>query len=160
MAANAATARIARSRGILGTYHNRVRIRACRRNETRPAIVAAFVVLGFLFLAPGYVRPDSVAVFAYLRSAVLDGDFAFFNEWAGMGLVRGGVTMFAEVTPAGALANHWWIGTSILSAPPYLAAHLIGGPRDGFFGLYAAVLGWTNVVFAAWAMSIASGFTW
>jgi hypothetical protein len=123
----------------------------------RLTIVAAFVVLAFLFLAPGYVRPDSVAVFAYLRSAVLDGDFAFFNEWAAMGLVRGGVTMFAEVTPAGALANHWWIGTSILSAPPYLAAFLLGGPRDGFFGLYAAVLGWTNVAFAAWAMSIARG---
>jgi hypothetical protein len=126
--------------------------------NARLAIVAAFVVLAFLFLAPGYVRPDSVAVFAYLRSAVLDGDFAFFNEWAAMGLVRNGITMFAEVTPAGALANHWWIGTSILSAPPYLAAFLLGGPPDGFFGLYAAVLGWTNVVFAAWAMSIARGF--
>jgi hypothetical protein len=126
--------------------------------NARPAIVAAFVVLAFLFLAPGYVRPDSVAVVAYLRSAVLDVDFAFFNEWAGTGLVRGGVTMFTEVTPVGALANHWGIGTSILSAPPYLAAYLIGGPPDGFFDLYAAVLAWTNVVFAAWALAIAAGF--
>src|SRR4029078_4705691 len=126
--------------------------------NARPAIVAAFVVLAFLFLAPGYVRPDSVAVVAYLRSAVLHVDLAFFNEWAGTGLVRGGVTMFAEVTPVGALANHWGIGTSILSAPPYLAAYLIGGPPDGFFDLYAAVLAWTNVVFAAWALAIAAGF--
>src|SRR5207247_7775996 len=121
-------------------------------------IAAAFIGLTFLFLAPGYVRPDSVAVFAYLRSAVLDGDFAFFNEWAAMGLVCGGITLFAEVTPAGALDNHWWIGTSILSAPSYLAAHLIGGPGDGFFGLYATVLAVSNVAFPAWAMSIGPAF--
>src|SRR5207249_6581207 len=71
---------------------------------------------------------------------------------------RGGITRFAEVTPAGALVNHWWIGTSILSGPAYLAAHLIGGPREGFFGLYATVLAVTNVAFAAWAMSISRAF--
>ena len=35
-------------------------------------IIAAFVVCGFIFLAPGYVRPDSIATFSYLRSAVFD----------------------------------------------------------------------------------------
>ncbi|HEX3581425.1 MAG TPA: hypothetical protein VH087_06660 [Thermoanaerobaculia bacterium] len=122
------------------------------------AIVAAFAVLAFLFLAPGYIRPDSVAVFSYLRSAVADGDFAFFNEWASAGMVRGGVTMFSEVTPTGALANHWWIGTSILSAPSYLIAHLFKAPRDGFSGIYGVVLAMTNVGFAAWTMAIAWSF--
>ncbi|HEX7191087.1 MAG TPA: hypothetical protein VF381_05880, partial [Thermoanaerobaculia bacterium] len=122
------------------------------------AIVAAFAVLAFLFLAPGYIRPDSVAVFSYLRSAVIDGDFAFFNEWASAGLVRGGVTMFSEVTPAGALANHWWIGTSILSAPSYLISRLFHGPPDGFSGIYGVVLAMTNVAFAAWTMLIAWSF--
>jgi len=122
------------------------------------AIVAAFAVLAFLFLAPGYIRPDSVAVFSYLRSAVIDGDFAFFNEWASAGLVRNGVTMFSEVTPTGALANHWWIGTSILSAPSYLIARLFPGPPDGFSGIYGVVLAMTNVAFAAWTMVIAWSF--
>jgi hypothetical protein len=122
------------------------------------AIVAAFAVLAFLFLAPGYIRPDSVAVFSYLRSAVFDGDFAFFNEWASAGMVRDGVTMFAEVTPAGALANHWWIGTAIVSAPAYLVTRLIGGPQDGFTGIYAVVLAMTNVGFAVWTMLIAWSF--
>jgi hypothetical protein len=122
------------------------------------AIVAAFAVLAFLFLAPGYIRPDSVAVFSYLRSAVCDGDFAFFNEWASAGMVRDGITYFAEVTPTGALANHWWIGTSILSAPSYLAARLFNGPRDGFSGIYGVVLAMTNVGFAAATMLIARSF--
>jgi hypothetical protein len=121
-------------------------------------IVAAHVLCAFLFLAPGYVRPDSIAIFAWLRSAVFDGDFAFFNEWASAGLVRNGLTLFSEVTPTGALANHWWIGTSILSAPPYLIAHILGGPADGFGGLYAVVLAWTNVAFAIAAMLIAWKF--
>jgi hypothetical protein len=118
-------------------------------------IVVAFVVCGFVFLAPGYVRPDSIATFAYLRSAVFDHDFAFFNEWASAGLVRNGLTMFKEVTPAGTLANNWGIGTSILSAPPYLIARWIGGPADGFGGIYGVVLAWTNVAFAIAAMCIA-----
>ena len=118
-------------------------------------IAAAHVLCAFLFLSPGYIRPDSIATFAYLRSAVFDHDFAFFNEWASAGLVRDGVTLFTEVTTTGVLANHWGIGTSILSAPPYLIAHWIGGPSDGFGGLYAVVLAWTNVAFAVAAMCIA-----
>src|SRR5438552_7454700 len=121
-------------------------------------IIAAFVVCGFIFLAPGYVRPDSIATFSYLRSAVFDRDFAFLNEWASAGLVRNGLTMFKEVTRAGTLANNWGVGTSILSAPPYLIAHWIGGPADGFGGIYAVVLAWTNVAFAAAAMCIAWTF--
>jgi hypothetical protein len=118
-------------------------------------IAAAFVICGFVFLAPGYVRPDSIAIFSYLRSAVFDRDFAFFNEWAAAGLVRNGLTLFSEVTPTGALSNHWWIGTSILSAPPYLIARWLGGPPDGFGGIYAVVLAWTNVAFAIGTMGIA-----
>src|SRR3981081_2388634 len=100
-------------------------------------IAAAHVLCGIVFLSPGYVRPDSIAIYAYLRSAVFDRDFAFFDEWASAGLIRNGLTLFSEGPPTGALANHWWIGTSILSAPPYLIARLIGGPADGFGGLYA-----------------------
>jgi hypothetical protein len=118
-------------------------------------IVAAFVICGFVFLQPGYVRPDSIATFSYLRSAAFDHDFAFLNEWASAGLVRNGMTMFKEVTRAGTLANNWGVGTSILSAPSYLIAHWIGGPVDGFGGIYAVVLAWTNVAFAAAAMCIA-----
>jgi len=110
-------------------------------------IAALYIVAGLIFLSPAYIRPDSVAVISYLRSAVFDGDFSFFNEWAMTGMVRNGVTMFAEITPAGALANHWWIGTSILSAPAYLVTRVFGG--DGFLGQYGVTLAWMAVALAA-----------
>lgn len=118
-------------------------------------IVAAFIAGGFLFLVPGYIRPDSIAVYSYVRSAVFDRDFAFFNEWASAGLLSRDVTLVSEVTPVGVLANHWWIGTSILSLPSYLAAKPFA-PDDGFSGLFAVTLGWTNIAFAALTMLIAA----
>src|SRR5260370_8407426 len=103
-------------------------------------IAAAHIIGGFIFLAPGYVRPDSIAIFAYLRSAVFNRDFAFFNEWASAGLVRNGLTLFSEVTPAAARSNHWWIGTSIMSPPPYLIARWTGAPPALVTRLFAFVL--------------------
>lgn len=125
--------------------------RSRRLARSAIALCLLHVAAGIVFLSPGYIRPDSVGVYAYLRSAVIDRDLLFFNEWERFGLVRDGITAFKEVTPAGALADHWWIGTSILSAPFYVAAHgvasLIGQGGDGFFGLYGATLAWCSVLF-------------
>ena len=114
-------------------------------------LLAIHVLAGLILLSPGYIRPDSVGVMAWLRSAVFDGDLLFFNEWEGFGMVQGNTVAFKEVTPVHTLANHWWIGTSVLAAPPYLVAHVVcrsvpslGGA--GFFGLYGAVLGWLSVL--------------
>ena len=79
-------------------------------------VVGATVVLGLLFLAPGYIRPDSVGVYSWVRSAVFDRDLLFFNEWHGFGMIRNHATAFKEVTPLGTVANHWWIGTSLLAS--------------------------------------------
>lgn len=117
---------------------------------------------GYLFLAPSYVRPDSVAIYSWLRSVVVDGDLLFCNEWAGFRMIGDGFAYFKEVTPVGALANHWWIGTSILVAPFYAASRALssvlpGGPSaaDGFFGLELATLAWTSVLFHALALASA-----
>lgn len=120
-----------------------------RRGVAVVAIVHA--ILGVFLLVPGYVRPDSVAIYSWLRSIVFDRDLVFFNEWAGMGLIVDGVTMFKEITPVGALANHWWVGTSMLSAPAYLVAHgfarLAPSAQNGMSGIYAFVLAWASVAF-------------
>ncbi|HUJ14069.1 MAG TPA: hypothetical protein VL284_09810, partial [Thermoanaerobaculia bacterium] len=113
-------------------------------------IFAAHIVCGALFLSPGWIRPDSVATYAYLRSMVFDGDLSFFDEWSSFGMIRNGVTYFSEVMPSGTLANHWWIGTSILAAPFYVV-----GLR---FTDDSALLGWASVLFAASALAIACLF--
>src|SRR5438128_10914972 len=93
MRMNAAATRIARMR-IEETYHTHMS-QAARPNRALLIIVAAHVACAIVFLAPSYVRPDSIAVFAYLRSAVFEGDFSFYNEWASASLVRNGLTLFS-----------------------------------------------------------------
>ncbi|HVT03274.1 MAG TPA: hypothetical protein VHL58_07840 [Thermoanaerobaculia bacterium] len=119
-------------------------------------ILAAHLVTGFAFLSPGWIRPDSVAVYSWLRSLLFDRDLLFFNEWSGYGMIGNGFAWFKEITPTGALANHWWIGTSLLSAPFYCAAlamkRLFSVPGDGFSGIYPATLGWSSVLFACGAL--------
>jgi hypothetical protein len=130
----------------------------------RAAIVlmAGHAVAGCLFLVPGYLNPDSVAIYSYLRSPLFDRDLLFFNEWGGMGLISDGVTLYKEITPVGALANHWWVGTAMLAAPPYLLARLgdaaTGTGGNGFSGIYAFVLAWSTVAFAAGASLLSMRF--
>jgi hypothetical protein len=113
-------------------------------------IFAAHAICGAILLSPGWIRPDSVATYAYLRSMVHDGDLSFFNEWREFGMIRNGVTYFSEVTPIGALSNHWWIGTSMMAAPFYVV-----GLR---FADDASLLGWASVLFVAAALAIACVF--
>ncbi|HJT18203.1 MAG TPA: hypothetical protein VJ853_12475, partial [Thermoanaerobaculia bacterium] len=88
--------------------------------------------------------------YAYVRSMVNDGDLSFFNEWREFGMIRNGVTYFSEVTPIGALANHWWIGTSMMAAPFYVVGLRLADNT--------ALLGWASVLFAATALSLACLF--
>ncbi len=117
-------------------------------------LAVALLIVGILFLSPAYVRPDSVAVYSYLRSAIFDGDLLFLDEWNSFGLIRDGFPLFKEITPLGTLANHWWIGTAIASAPFYLAARAIGN-KDGFFGVYGWTLAWASVLFTFVTLRIA-----
>src|SRR4029079_11014634 len=95
-------------------------------------IFAAHTIVALVFLSPGWIRPDSVATYAYLQSMVNDGDLSFFNEWSSFGMIRNGVTYFSEVTRVGALANHWWIGTSMLTAPFYVIGMSFAAPAPLF----------------------------
>jgi len=128
--------------------------------DRRAALVICLVhvLLALVFLAPRYIRPDSVGVTSWLRSAVVDGDLLFFDEWAGFRMLGDGYAHFKEVTPAGALANHWGPGSSVLASPFYLASHALSLlapgdrlPDDGFFGLDLATLGWVSVLCSALA---------
>lgn len=121
----------------------------------RNAFVAAHLLLGLVLLSPIFIEPDSVGTYAWLRSAVFDGDLLFFNEWAAFGLVTDGYVRYKEVTGLSTLANHWGIGTSLLSSPVYLGlraiAGLLGAPARaaGLFGIYGIGLALTSVLFVA-----------
>ena len=122
-------------------------------------VIAAHIVAGVLLLTPGYIRPDSVAIYSWIRSIVFNGDLLFFDEWLGFGMIRGGLPMAKEITELGTLANHWWVGTSMVSAPYYLVAHLVArwseDSPNGFLGIYSMTLAWVSVLFGASASVIA-----
>jgi len=120
-------------------------------------LAIALVLIGLVVLSPAYIRPDSVAVYSYLRSAVFDHDLLFLDEWNAFGLIRDGFPLFKEITPLGTLANHWWIGTSIASAPFYLAASMFG-TKDGFFDVYGWTLAWAAVLFTFVTLGSVSQF--
>jgi hypothetical protein len=128
--------------------------RPAQQSEPLWPLLVLHGIVGFLLLFPRYIQPDSVAIYSYLRSLVIDGDLLLLNEWFGFGMVRQGITDFKEITLTGNLANHWWIGTSMVAGPYYLVAHLLsrlidGFPDDGFFGLYGVVLAWVTLVAGA-----------
>lgn len=110
-------------------------------------IAFVHVALGLVLLTPAWIRPDSVMEYAFVRSALLDRDFLFFNEWAHFGMIRDGVTMTKEVNAHSILVNHGWVGTSLLVAPQYALSLLFSRP-DGFSGLQGAVFAWSTVAFA------------
>src|SRR5437763_602189 len=132
------------------TGHGQLIIGAMPRMRCAAWIFAAHELFGLLLLTPAYIRPDSVATYAYARSMIDDGDLSFFNEWSAFGMVRNGVTFFSEVTPAGTLSNHWWLGTSMLAAPFYTLGLRLAD--DG------SLFAWASVLFVAVALWIACTF--
>lgn len=124
--------------------------------EEKGAIVIAVltIFLGVLFLRPGWIKPDSAGTFVYLRSAVLDQDLSFLNEWNGFGMVKNGLTYFKEVDAEGRLRNHWWIGASLLASVPYAMVHLLTG-GDGFSSDYTLLLAWFAVLCTAFTLVVA-----
>jgi hypothetical protein len=73
-----------------------------------------------------YIRGDGNGYYAYVRSVVIDGDLRFANEYR-----RGDPAFVASVTGSGAtplpedgyVVNQWAVGSSLLWAPAFLAAH-------------------------------------
>jgi hypothetical protein len=115
--------------------------------RTTLLLLAGLIFASLFLLAPGYIRPDSVGTYSYVRSALVDGEFLFFNEWHLFGMIDRGVPRFKEVTATGALANHWGPGTSILAAPFFIVSAPFS--PGAFFGVGAFVLALVSVLFTA-----------
>ena len=97
---------------------------------TAPRLIGlVFILYAFLLVPfglpsephPGYysveqIDPgDDAGYFAYVRSAVIDGDLDFFNER--------GFWHFDAVVDTGYTANYWYIGAPLLWLPFFLAGH-------------------------------------
>jgi hypothetical protein len=92
------------------------------------ALVVLFVAT-VPFVNP-YIRGDGNGYFAYVRSAVIDGDLQFENEFrrgdpAFRSLVfdEAGRLRPERRTPTGHVWNQWAVGPALVWLPPFLLAH-------------------------------------
>ncbi len=98
-----------------------------------PAFSAKLLFFLFLLTLPlvnPWVRGDGVGYYAYLRSALIDHDLRFENDYLGanesflMGHVDAqGRLLPAMYTKTGYVDNHFTVGPAILWAPVMLAVH-------------------------------------
>ena len=95
-----------------------------RRTAALPyaVLIAVWAVSLFLWMSPGYVRPDGAGHASYLPSALLDHDLVLFNEWARFGMIRENAIAFLNITSNGHLGNHWTVGPAVAWLPAYAAA--------------------------------------
>jgi hypothetical protein len=121
-----------------------------RRTAALPfaVLIAVWIVSVFLWMVPGYVKPDGAGYAAYLPSALLDHDLLLFDEWARMGMIRGEAIAFTNITPNGHLSDHWTVGPAVAWLPAFVAADAARGalpmlrffPRNGFSLPYAVAI--------------------
>jgi hypothetical protein len=111
-------------------------------------LIAVWIVGVFLWMVPGYVKPDGAGYAAYLPSTLIDHDLLLFDEWARLGMIRRDAIAFTNITPNGHLSDHWTVGPAVEWLPAYLAADaardalpsLRGFPRNGFSLPYAIAI--------------------
>jgi hypothetical protein len=89
----------------------------------RYALLAVFpLVLTALYLQPQRVASDGVHYFATLRSAIVDGDLNFENEYR----ILGAGEAYFQPTATGRLPNTFSVGPALVWAPAYLLIHGLG----------------------------------
>jgi hypothetical protein len=140
----------------------------------RPAWLLAALFAATLPLVNPYVRGDGNGYYAYVRSAVIDGDLRFENEF------RHGDPAFRAtviepdgrmspslVLPRGYIQNQWAVGPSILWTPAFLLGHGLAlglgrlgvdVPADGYSAPYRwlCALATAGYAFAGLALACAA----
>ena len=121
-----------------------------------PLLIAIFAIFLLVYGASLVVMPnrygrwivgDGIYYYVYLRSAVLDGDLEFTNDYTLYQQYSGDSErkkeeMLSRKTPTGAAANFFSVGPAVLWAPLYVVAHglarIVGHASDGFSFWYQA----------------------
>lgn len=125
------------------------------KQEDKRATVILVIIYGLAFallFKPWVHGFDPTGYYAYLRSVVIDHDLHMMDEFAHYGFAG-----YVETTATGYGANPYGIGSAILWAPLYLAAHGLstlgsnmGFPLipDGYSQIYVFAAGLSSSLYA------------
>jgi len=95
-------------------------------------LFAVFLALSATQLRNDFTNPDGIGYYAHLRSAALDRDMFFLNEFERLKLSP----YFFDPSPTGYIQNQWPVGSALLWAPFFAAAQALEAvaraPRDGY----------------------------
>ncbi|WP_376791407.1 hypothetical protein [Thermoflexus sp.] len=123
-----------------------------RERRHRMALLAAWAGVLLLLFRPQLHGMDTVAYYAWLRSAVIQGSLDVSDEFA-----RFGYLSERGRSPTGYRINEWPVGTALLWSPFFLAAHLlvrianglgIPIPADGYSAPYLALTALGSALYA------------
>lgn len=132
-------------------------------------LVPVAVVILLHYLVTGFIiYNDGMGYYVWIRSAVIDKDVNFSNEWSFYNSSYSkfsneprGINAPTKITPKGYMENIYPIGNSVMWAPFFLTAHLassildsIGLPfeADGYNVLYEIAIGVASLFYAFLAM--------
>lgn len=129
-------------------------------------LTAIFLVFILVFAASIFLVPrrygrlivgDGIYYYVYLRSAVLDGDLDFTNDYTlyqqfnNEDPVKKREMLEDHKTPFDKPANYFSVGPALLWAPAFIVTHifvrLLGLPSDGFSYLYEAPLLFLSILY-------------
>ncbi len=136
-------------------------------------VIAVIVLHHF---ATGFtIYNDGIGYYSYIRSAVIDRDLDFQNEWkfynsshSKFSSIPRGVNFPETKTPKGYIENIYLSGSSIMWAPFFLTAHAstillnafgAGIDANGYTILYEAFIGLANLVYGFLGLLIMSAWT-
>ena len=127
----------------------------------RVAVVLAVLVGCAIFVNP-YLRGDGNGYYAYVRSAVIDHDLKFQNEFArgDPAFLRQRAQYGEDEARPGYVRNQWSPGASLLWAPFFVAAHVVvkvtgRWPADGYSYPYRWACAFGTAVYAAIGLYLA-----
>ncbi len=120
----------ARREGLHGMESEQITTPGTRRFSKQEKWLLFLFLLSLPLVNP-WVRGDGVGYYAYIRSALIDHDIRFENDWLAGNpsflasrVDASGHLLPNQYTPTGHVGNHFAVGPSMLWAPVMVAVHV------------------------------------
>ncbi len=152
----------ARREGLHGMESEQITTPGTRRFSKQEKWLLFLFLLSLPLVNP-WVRGDGVGYYAYIRSALIDHDIQFENDWLAGNpsflasrVDASGHLLPNQYTPTGHVGNHFAVGPSMLWAPVMVAVHVavlgldhLGAhiAADGHSRPYLIAMGITTAVY-------------
>lgn len=125
-------------------------------------MLAIFVILTPIALTPWIHGTDGVGYYVYIRSAVINHNLDFADEYAHYSKIFPYI-WYTKDSTTGAIINQYLVGTSLAWAPFFILGHafaiLLGYPRDGYSAPYVTAVSFGSSLYGFLGILLAYKFS-